>query len=323
MTQLPSQLARIEEKSRFSITWVDGGMLAVSLIWGVNFAIVKQTLSEMSPMVFISLRFLLAALVLLVVLKISGENLRFERRDLLAIVLVSLIGHVVYLTLFIQGISRTTASNSALLLATTPIFVVLISGMFRVERVTFAVSLGIVLSFFGIVLIVGLGSGGISGAGQTLPGNLLMLGAAICWALNTIMSKPLLHRHSPLKLTTATMLVSTPLLLLLSAGELLQQQWGDISLNGWLGLGYSFLFANAVAYILWNVSVQKAGNARTAVFSNLVPVVAVITSWLVLGETLGLWQGIGAVVTLVGVTLTRIRPRRAPARLPIVTSISR
>lgn len=310
MTQLPSQLARIEQKSRFSITWVDGGMLAVSLIWGVNFAVVKQALDEMSPMVFISLRFLLAALVLLVVLNISGENLRFERRDLLAIVLVSLIGHVVYLTMFIQGLSRTTASNSALLLATTPIFVVVISVLFRMEHITFVAGLGIVLSFIGIVFVVVLGSGGISIGAQTLPGNLLTLGAAICWALNTIMSKPLLRRYSPLKLTTATMMISTPLLLLLSAGELSQQIWSDISLRGWLGLGYSFLFANAVAYILWNVSVQKVGNSRTVVFSNLVPVVGVITSWLVLGETLGLWQGIGAVVTLVGVTLTRIRPRR-------------
>ena len=156
-----------------------------------------------------------------------------------------------------------------------------------------------------------------------LAGNLLMLGSAICWALNTIMSKPLLRHYSPLKLTTVTMMISTPLLLLLSVGELSQQVWSDISLRGWLGLGYSFLFANAVAYILWNVSVQKVGNSRTAVFSNLVPIVAVITSWLVLGETLGLWQGIGAVITLVGVTLTRIRPRRETAQVPVVASISR
>jgi drug/metabolite transporter (DMT)-like permease len=323
MTQLPSQLARIEQKSRFSITSVDLAMLAVALIWGVNFAIVKQTLTEMSPMVFISVRFLLAALVLLVVLKISGENLRIESRDIFAIVLLSLIGHVVYLTLFIQGMALTTASNAALLAATTPIFVVLISVMLRLERVNLAVGLGIVLSFIGIILIVGLGSSGISVNAQMLPGNLLMLGSAICWALNTIMSKPLLRSYSPLKLTTVTMMISTPLLFLLSAGELSQQQWSDISPRGWLGLCYSFLLANAVAYVLWNVSVQKAGNARTAVFSNLVPVVAVITSWLILGEALGLWQGIGAVVTLVGVTLTRIRPRRAPARLPIATTISR
>jgi drug/metabolite transporter (DMT)-like permease len=298
-------------------------MVAVALIWGVNFAFVKQTLNEMLPMVFVSLRFLLAALSLLVVAVITRENLRFERRDLPAIVILSLVGHVVYLTMFIQGIARTTASNSALLLATTPLFVVLISAVLRMERIALPVGLGIVLSFIGIILIVGLGSGGISVGAGTLPGNLLLLGAAVCWSVNTIMSNPLLRRHSPLKLTTVTMLISAPLLLLLSAGELSHQQWGHISLYGWLGLGYSFLFANAVAYILWNVSVQKAGNSRTVVFSNLVPVVAVVTSWLALGETLGLWQAMGAVVTLVGVTLTRIRSRRAAARSPITMGVSR
>jgi drug/metabolite transporter (DMT)-like permease len=291
-------------------------MLAVALIWGVNFTVVKQTLRETLPMVFISLRFVLAALCLTVVLRLMGGDLRIERRHLGTLLILSLIGHVAYLTFFIKGIEMTTASNSSLLLATTPIFVALISVALRLEQVTFAIGLGVVLSFIGIVLIVGLGSGGLSLASETLFGNVLTLLAAICWAINTIMSKPLLRHYSPLKLTAVGMLMSTPVLLLLSSGEIVQQRWSAISAQGWMGVVYSFLFANAIAYVLWNFSVQKAGNSRTAVFSNLVPVVAVVLSWLYLGEKLGMWQGIGALVTLTGVTLTRMSPRRAPPRSP-------
>ena len=120
----------------------------------------------------------------------------------MSLLLISLIGHVGNQVCFIQGISRTTASNSSLLLATSPIFIALLGFVMRIEQVTFSAGAGIGLSFVGIILIVGLGGGGVSAAAETLPGNLLTLAAAICWASNTILSKPLLHRYSPLKVTS-------------------------------------------------------------------------------------------------------------------------
>ncbi len=305
-----------EKKQAVPISWADAGMLVVSLIWGVNFTLVKQALAEISPMAYASARFLLASAFLLGILVVTRENLRFQRRDIMSLLLISLIGHVGYQVCFIQGISRTTASNSSLLLATSHIFIALLGFVMRIEQVTFSAGAGIGLSFVGIILIVGLGGGGVSAAAETLPGNLLTLAAAICWASNTILSKPLLHRYSPLKVTAVTLSLSTPFLTLFSLGELTQQHWGQISSQAWLGLVFSALFANGVAYVLWNLSVQKAGAARTAVFSNLVPVIAVLVSWLFLGETLGIWQGIGAIVTLAGVTLTRMGPRRAASRSP-------
>ena len=303
-----------KRKAQFSVTWADLGMLFVAFIWGANFTVVKQSLTEIGPMAFVALRFLVAALCLLGILLLSGENLRVAREDIVTIILLSLIGHVAYQTLFIKGIALTTASNSSLLLSTTPLFVALLSIILRTERVTAAIGTGIFLSFAGIALIVGLGSGDLSANIETLPGNLLSLGAAICWTLNTLISKPLLSRYSPLKLTAVTIMIATPCLFALGSGDLMQQQWSDVSLQGWMGVFFSAVFANGVAYVLWNVSVQKTGSTRTAVFSNLVPVIAITVSWLFLGEALGTWQALGAVITLTGVTLTRLRPRRRVVR---------
>ncbi len=300
-----------QRKKLATFSWADAGMLAVSLIWGVNFTIVKQALVELSPMVFVSLRFALASLCLLGILFAARENLRFRQREIGSLLLIALVGHVGYQVCFIKGIELTTASNSSLLLATSPIFIALLGLIMRVERLSLHIGVGVGLSFTGIVLIVGLGAGGVSAALDTLPGNLLTLAAAICWSFNTILSKPLLQHYSPLKVTSVTLALGTPFLIMASLGELGGQNFAQVSAQGWLGVVFSSLFANGVAYVLWNVSVQKVGAARTAVFTNLVPVIAVLTSWLFLGETLGVWQGVGAIITLAGVTLTRLAPRPA------------
>ncbi len=296
-------------KFKSAVTWIDLAMLSVTFIWGVNFTVVKQTLLEMSPLVFVTLRCLLAAVLICAVLLIRGEDLRWERSDLWQLLALGLLGNAVYQILFIEGIARTTASNSSLLLSTSPIWVTLLSALFRQDRITPAVAVGVGLSFAGITLIVGMEGPGVSLAGASLPGNVMSVAAGLFWASYTLMSRPLLRRYSPLKLTGLSMLMGTVPMLLYSAHAMVQQDWAGISWQGWLGYGYSMLLAIAVAYVVWNTSVQRVGNARTAVFATMVPVIAVVVSWLFLHEDLGLWQGIGAFITLTGVALTRLAPR--------------
>ena len=119
-----------------------------------------------------------------------------------------------------------------------------------------------------------------------------------------------MRRYSPLKITTLAMVTGSPILVLVSSSELWRQPWQNVTSSGWMGVLYSFLLASAVGFVIWNNSIQKAGNTRTAIFSNLVPIVAVIVSWLFLNEMLRFWQMIGAVITLTGVTLTRLAPRK-------------
>jgi drug/metabolite transporter (DMT)-like permease len=125
------------------------------------------------------------------------------------------------------------------------------------------------------------------------------------WAIYTTGSKPLLARWSPLKLTALSMLAGTIPLVLISLPELLGQDWGAMSAGAWGGLLYSAVFAVVVAYIIWYTSVQRVGNARTAIYSNLLPVVAVLVGWLVLGDRLTLLQTAGAAVVLAGLIVTR------------------
>jgi drug/metabolite transporter (DMT)-like permease len=288
-----------------AITSNDLLMLGVTLIWGINFSVLKVALQYFSPLAFNALRFSLATLMMLLALRWQRESIAVSRSDLLAVVGLGLLGHTLYQLVFINGLARTTPANASLLMATAPIFVVLYGRVLGIEHTNRLVWGGICVSFAGILLLVLGGGGQVSLGGSTILGDLLVLGAAMLWAAYTTGSKPLLARYSPLKLTAASMAFGTIPLVLVSIPAMLQQDWGAPTPGAWAGLLYSAVFAVAIAYVVWYTSVRRVGNARTAIFSNLTPVVSVIVAWLFLGYTLAPLQLAGGVVVLAGLLLTR------------------
>lgn len=286
-------------------TVTDLGMLAVVLIWGSNFSVVKVALLHFSPLAFNAARFGIATILILLIMRLAGESLRLESRDLLPVLFLGLCGHTLYQVLFINGLAYTSPSNASLLMATSPIFVAIYGRILRIERSNRLVWAGIALSFSGIVLVIAGGGAGIHLGAQTVLGDLMVLGAAMLWAAYTTLSKPLLIRHSPLKLTAVTMLAGTVPLVLLSTPQLLAQNWQAIPAPAWGSLAYSTLLAVVLAYILWYTSVQRVGNARTSIYSNLLPVVGIVVAWIFLGDRLAPLQAAGAVVVLAGIVLTR------------------
>jgi len=272
------------------------------LIWGVNFTVIKRSLMEMAPLAFNSVRFVLASISLLLLLRLTERDWNVVvSGDWRRLAIVGLIGHTIYQLEFIGGLSLTQAGHSALMLGTTPIFVALLGALWGIERVRGKTWGGILLCFAGIVLVARNGSS----LGASLLGDLLVLGATVCWAAYTILSKPLLSRYSPVKVTALTMTIGTVPLVVLSVPSLLQQNWTVVSAQGWLGLLFSFSLAIVAAYVIWYTSVQRVGGARTAVYSNLVPVVGVLTGWIVLGEAMEPLQLVGAAIILFGIILTR------------------
>jgi drug/metabolite transporter (DMT)-like permease len=288
-----------------AITSNDLLMLGVTLIWGINFSVLKVALQYFSPLAFNALRFSLATLMMLLVLRWQRESFAVSRSDLLPVVGLGLLGHTLYQLVFINGMARTTPANASLLMATSPIFVVLYGRILGIERTNRLVWGGICLSFAGILLLVLGGGGDLRLGGSTILGDVLVLTAAMLWAAYTTGSKPLLARYSPLKLTAASMAIGTIPLVLVSIPAMLQQDWRVPTTGAWLGLLYSAVFAVAIAYVVWYTSVRRVGNARTAIFSNLTPVVSVLVSWLFLGYKLAPLQLAGGAVVLAGLLLTR------------------
>jgi drug/metabolite transporter (DMT)-like permease len=97
----------------------------------------------------------------------------------------------------------------------------------------------------------------------------------------------------------------TPFLLLVCTPALLRQEWSHVRPTAWAGLIYSGLFAIALAYLIWSYGVRKTGSTRTAIYSNVTPIVALLVAWPALGESPTWGQLAGALVIFSGIYLVR------------------
>ena len=87
--------------------------------------------------------------------------------------------------------------------------------------------------------------------------------------------------------------------------DVLRLSYGQIPWTAWAGTAFSFLFAIVLAYSFWYFGVSRIGPTRTAVYANLTPAIALLVSWLALGERLGLLQLVGAGVIFLGIYIVR------------------
>ena len=289
--------------------WTETSLATMVLIWGVNFPIVKSALASFQPLAFNAIRFALASVLVLLVLLARGEAGLPARRDLPRIVALGLLGNVAYQMCFIIGLSRTPAGHAAVVLALTPVCIALLSTLTGAERPGPRTWGGALLSVIGIGLVTGAGLR-VSGR-EALLGNAILLGACITWALYTVGARPIVARYGSLQATAWTLWVGTVGLLAVGAPALRRQAYAELPAAAWAGLLFSAAFAIALAYLIWYRGVERIGNTRTAIFSNLTPVVAMAAAALLLGERPGPAALLGAAMTLTGVMIVRSDPGAA------------
>jgi len=285
---------------------VDALLLSTVLIWGFNYAIVKMTFRYFHPIAFNAVRFTVSSAAMFLVLKMRGEGLRIASHDIRSILWLGFIANAFYQFLFVLGLARTGAGNGALIMALSPVFAFLIGVATGRERFSRGVLIGIIMSLAGVAAIVAFGSEGISFAGSWR-GDLLMMAASICWGWQSAESTRLLGKYGPIRLTVATMIAGTAMMVPMSLPWIIAQPWPSIAPIAWLGLGYSALLSIAYGYFVLAHALNTIGVARTSVFNNLTPIVALLAGWLLLGENPVASQIAGVVLVLVGVFIVRSR----------------
>jgi drug/metabolite transporter (DMT)-like permease len=283
-------------------------MLLVCLIWGLNFSITKLALAQIPPLPFTAIRFVVSSLLLWLVLRVTEGPLRVPGPALRLLIVLGLVGNTCYQLAFTVGLNHTTATNSALILSTVPTVVALIAGVLGLERITGRMGLGIGLGTVGVVLVIATRGVGFSTA--TLLGDALTVLAVLCWAGYTVGLRAVPAGVSSLQVTTVTTIAGTPGLVLVGIPGLVELSWGTITLESWAGLAYAAVLSLVVAYLLWNRSVKIVGGTRTAIYMCVTPLFAVAGAWVLLGERPHPLQGVGAVLIVAGVLLTRANGRR-------------
>ena len=291
----------------------------MTIIWGTNYSIVKRAFVVMDAQAFNALRMIVASAVFLTIIAVvHRRRVRLgatatgsifvtpdpiTRHDWLVLAGLGIVGHTAYQYFFIGGLARTSVANSSLMLAATPVLIALMSAALGSERISRLHWFGAALSMAGIYLVVG---DDAPGGGSSIAGDAMMLVAVGCWAVYTLGARQLMLRHSPVGVTGFSMAIGTLLYVPLVARNILATDLSTVPAGAWIALVYSALFALCIAYTIWYMAVREIGSARTSVYSNLVPIVAMLTAVVFLGEVMTVPRLAGAAAVLVGVALTRV-----------------
>jgi drug/metabolite transporter (DMT)-like permease len=286
----------------------------VAAIWGSTFTAGRVVSAEMSAPVAALGRFLISTTALLVLVLILEHGLpRLSLRQWLMFVLLGAVGVAAYALCFMFGLQTVTASRGSLIMALTPAATLLGGALFLREPLTRTRVLGIALALLGVAVDLGDGNPMKLLTGPIGSGEVALFGCVLAWSAYTLLGKRVMGAAiSPLAATTCAAMTGTVLLAVACA------LLGDFALphaswKAWAALAYMGVFGTALAYIWFFDGVKAIGPARTAVFINLVPVVAITLGVLLLGEPLKWSMVIGAALVVSGVWIINRAPPAALA----------
>jgi len=295
---------------------IDALLVLMVLIWGVNYSVLKRAFVEIPPQPFNALRMVIASGLFLGAIRFARRRAARERlsavfhtphqltrRDRLDLVWLGFVGHCCYQYCFVAGVAATSVSNAALIIGATPVSVAVLSAALGRERIGALHWIGAVVSISGIYFVVGRGA---SFGGSTLTGDLLIMLSVGCWTAYTLGASRLIARHSPLYVTGITLAIGVVPYALVALPAFADVPWAAISLRTWVTLVLSALLALNLAYLIWYAAVQRLGAARTSIYSNVIPIVAMTFAAIVLGEPITATKMTGAAAVLAGVFLTRL-----------------
>jgi len=273
--------------------------LVLSVIWGLAFVAIKQADTELSPVNLALLRWLVASVPFLVLLPIIGRpKTRFERRDaprLIAVALANVAGYHLSLN---YAETTLSAGLSALLISFGPIFIMILSFFLLNERVGRKVTLGLILAFSGTVI---LSTGSVSVNDLSSYGGIVeALITALCYALFTVLGKPLVQKYGSAPTTIMAGLIGTAMLLPLLSSSLITQA-SALSFYGWASVLYLSLLSTVFGYLLFYTLVSRGAVSRLSIQLYLIPVVSVAGGALLLNESVTASVMVGGALMLAAV----------------------
>ncbi|WP_240359944.1 DMT family transporter [Pyxidicoccus trucidator] len=281
----------------------DLAIIGVVIIWGTNYTVVKEALGTIPPLAFMSLRFAIAAVAMGALLWVVEGWKPLPMKVFLKLTALGLVGNTVYQLCFVLGLSHTTAANSGLLTAGTPVLVAALGALLGVERLTRPLVTGLSLAVVGMLLVVG-ARGPELGAATWL-GDGLILASGLCWAVYTVGIRSVGTEISALRITAITMLTGAPVVVLAGVPAVLEMETARVDFGAWASVVYSALVPLVLSYFIWGRTVQRVGSSRAALYNTGIPVVAALTAWAVRGEQPTVLQIVGAGLILAGVLLSR------------------
>ena len=281
--------------------------------WSLAFPLIKIALEELSWVNLTILRFVVACTGLLVLLGLQRHRFPLpDRRELPALFLLGFFGIIVYHLGLNYGEQYISPGAASLIVATIPVFVVMLAFVFLDEEVNGQKLFGIGLSLTGVVVLSLWGTGDTVIEVEYLFGAIAVLIAAIMGALYTVAGKKMLSRYSPLSLTVYAILLGSLGLLPAVDGSLVSQ----VQHLSWQAAGavlFLGLFSTIVSYVLWYMALQRQSASSLSVYLYVIPVIATLLSWMLFDDEITLLYLLGGALVIAGVAI--VNRQRASQRV--------
>lgn len=295
------------------------GLIFVSIVWGVNFGIARWAMETIPAEVFVVLRFALAVPILFIILKLKEGNIKVEKRDLIKLVIVGLIGVTMLELITMYSIKYTTLANASLLnVAPWPIFVALFAPLFTREKMTLKLAIGGLIALTGVSFIILGGDNQFDLNSDYMLGNMLALSISLLGAIFNLACMPLMDKYSPLRVTTWYMLFGSFFLILLSIPHWTDVQFSSFTGLTWAAILYNVIICSVLAFLIWNVSMKKVGATKSNFFRYFVPTAATISGVLFFNESIAFAQIIGGIIIIIGLAWIAYDPKQKMIEGPLI-----
>lgn len=282
-------------------------VIAAMFSWAISFIWSKEALGFYGPLTILSLRLVLASIVLMAFAKLIGKLQKIQKSDFKYLILLSFFEPFLYFLGETYGLSRVSPTIAAVIIATIPLFLPFVAWYFFKEAITKFKVFGTIFSFIGVLMVVINNSMELN---ADFVGVLLLLVAVFAAVGYTATLNKLAHKYNSFTIvswqSTLGLVGFLPLMLLIELPETLHTGFIWEGIQPILLLGF---FGSILAFAFFTHSIKVLGVTRSGVFSNGIPVLTSLFSFILLGERLLTINYIGILIVVIGLFLSQIRVR--------------
>lgn len=278
-------------------------ILFTMLVWGTSFISTKIALVEIPPFTLAFIRFFITSILLYIIVRKLDPHTKMTAVNAGKIAFAGFIGICVYFCFENVGIKLTTAANASLIVSITPILSIALNMAVFKARLSLLELIGVLVGLSGAYLTI-TANGNLDFSSAHFQGNLYMIGAIIAWAVYTILSKKLQTLHTGLFLVTWQTIFATLFLIPFALTE--YREWQSFSLAAFSQVLYLAVICSGFGYFLYVYALKTLDVVLTTLYLNLVPIIGVITGYLILDETILPIQLIGGAVIIFAICIANL-----------------
>ncbi|MBE9491030.1 MAG: DMT family transporter [Bacteroidetes bacterium] len=281
------------------------------VFWALVFPFIKIALEELSPVNLTIMRLLVVCIVFLILLIVKPNKFsKIQKKDIVPIFLVGFLGIILYHFGLNYGEQYISASAASVIIATIPIFVVILAAIFLKEKITLKIVLGVLLSLVGVVVISTVGRSDTLLEVKYISGALAVILAAALGAGYTVAGKKMLQRYSALSLTVYVCLLGSLGLIPFISSSLFEEV-AAMSLTGWSVVIFLGVFPTVIGYVLWYVALEIKSASEISVYLYFVPVLSTIISYILFRDEITWLFVFGGALVILGLHVVNKQSSKA------------